>query len=384
MQFIKSKIKEGSMKYLGMVFVLALGVSCKNSSDLTSPSYISVPAGFAVLPSQTADPDSVFYATSYSIAFYSILTSTSVNDTFKANLSDVVSWNVDLLGLSSGATKRISGTSNVVNAVWNGGNDGLYFFKKGEDVEATLSFYGTELQLKDTVTISGTRLFTDINAPNGYTITNMENPVGSYPSSPSAWFNFHDPSGSAGVPGPAEEQIYNAIGTGLKSVEGDGYYLFEGVDRPALNSSYSTYFILGAGFQQNVPLLAGLTNPNPDPDSLYFNVYVYGFGLGNTKFQVGFDEDDNSNGAWLNANEDELVYVTRVDWTGWKLISFRYSDTKFSNVDPNGGAHGNHVREPGKIIKMGFVMNSDPPLYHSKVAFDFPCFTYGHSFNPNN
>jgi hypothetical protein len=379
MQSIISKLKEGSMKYLGIAFILALGISCKNSSDLAQPTYITVPAGFKVLPGGL-NPD--FYATNSSIAFYSILTSTAVSDTFKAKLSSKVSWKVDLLGLTSGATKRITGTSDSVSAVWNGSNDGLYFFKKGENVEATLSFYGTELELKDTVYIAGTRFFADVNTPNGYLITNMENPYKTFPTSPSAWFNFHDPTGSAGVPGAADEQIFNAVDTTMNSVEGYGYYLFDGIDRPATSSLYSTFFIEGAGFTQSTPILAGMSHLNPD--SVFFNVYVFGFGLPNTKFQVGFDEDDNLDGTWLSSNEDELDYIVRVDWTGWKLVSFRYTDAKFSNVDPNGGAHGNRLREPGKIVKMGFVMNSDPALYHAKCAYDFPCFTYGHSFNPNN
>jgi hypothetical protein len=378
MRSIKSILKEGSIKYLSILLILSLGIGCKNTSDLVTPSYIVVPEGFKVLPG-TPNPD--FYASNQNIFFYTIIpTGISHCDTFKANLSHVVSWKVDLIGLSSGAVKRITGTSDTVKALWWGGNDGISLFRRGEKVEATLSFYGTELQYKDTVVILGTKHYYDLDFPRGHSIENMEAGRGILPGS---WYNFHDPKGSAGIVGPAEEQIYNGLDSGaVNAVEGYGYYLFDGIDRSTLNSAYSTFFIMGAGFQQATPILSGI--PNMNPDSLYFNVYVYGFGLPNTKFQVGFDEDDNSNGSWSNLYEDEIVYITRVDWTGWRLISFKYTDAKFSNIDPNGGAHGNRKFEPGKIIKMGFVMNSDPATYHAKVAYDFPSFTYGHPFNPNN
>jgi hypothetical protein len=377
------------MKYLSIVLVLCgslamLFSGCKNSSDLASPAIVTVPADFSVNPTS-------MYSSADPIAFATGSAPYKYIDTVYATLSSAVSWNVDFLGLTSGAQKRVSGLSSDVKALWNGGNDGIYFFKSGEQVLVTLSFYGTDLSLVDTVTILTAKRYGDldysIGTPSGFLVTDFEVGPQVLPPAPpgGAWFNYHDPFGSPGVPGPDAEQDSNKVSSFLNAVQGHQFYYFEGTDRPALSSAYSTFFIMGAGFSQGTPLLDSVFKYHPNnTQDLFFNVYVYGFGMPNTKFQVSFDEDDNSSGLWSDATEDELLYVTRVDWVGWKLISFRYTDTKFSNIDPNGGAHGNHIREPEKIVKMGFGMNSDPALMHAKVAFDFPCFTYGHPFNPNN
>jgi hypothetical protein len=379
MRSLKSILKAAPMKYLNVLLFAGLlsGLSCKNSSNL-DPSFIAVPAGFSILP---GIPDN-FYASSQNMFFYTILDSASHCDTFHAKLSDKVSWNVDLLGLSSGAVQRISGTSDIVDAVWCGGNDGISFFRRGEQVEATLSFYGTDLQVKDTITIVSTKIYNDIKGTNGVLVSDCEGGKGTLPSTPNAWYNFHDPTGSGSPTGPNQEQIYNAIDTTLNAVQGKGYYYMDGVDRPSLNFNWSTFFIEGAGFDYGKPILGALPI-DVDPENLYFNVYVYGFGLPNTKFQVGFDEDDNGNNIWDPFTEDEIDYIIRVDWVGWRLVTFKYTDAKFSNVDPGSGAHGNRRYEPKKITKMGFVMNTDPALFEAKVAFDFPCFTVGHPFSPN-
>jgi hypothetical protein len=391
MQSIKSKLRTDSVRYLSIVLVLcgslAMIVSgCTNSSDLASPTIVTVPADFSVTPGS-------FQSKYDPIAFSSPFTNTI--DTISATLSSAVSWNVDLLGLTSGAAKRISGLSSQVIAPWNGGHDGIQFFKDNEQVRVTLSFYGTDLALTDTVTISKVKRYNDVvdnivgGVPvknhMGLLLTDFEAP-GVLPISPSGWYNFHDPSGSSGIPGPAEEQDSNTVSssTFINAVQGNQYYYFEGTDRAALNSNYSTFFIMGAGFDVGSHFLNQITDADIHPENLYFNVYVYGFGLPNTKFQVGFDEDDNGDNAWDPYLEDELVYITRVDWVGWKLLSFKYTDAKFSNIDPKGGAHGNKKHEPFKVTKMGFVMNTDPATMHAKVAYDFPCFTYGRPFNPNN
>jgi len=57
---------------------------------------------------------------------------------------------------------------------------------------------------------------------------------------------------------------------------------------------------------------------------------------------VEFQEDDNLDGTYQPAEEGTYNYRMKVDWLGWKLVSFSYDDTKistsggFGNTDRNG------------------------------------------------
>ncbi|MBX9851260.1 MAG: hypothetical protein K2X86_05810, partial [Cytophagaceae bacterium] len=74
---------------------------------------------------------------------------------FSAAFSHRVSFVITLKGLSSTATKKINGVGMDPSGVtWDGTHDGLYFFRAGEMVEATLSFFGSSLTLKDTISIA--------------------------------------------------------------------------------------------------------------------------------------------------------------------------------------------------------------------------------------
>jgi hypothetical protein len=338
--------------------ILTMSVKCKHSNEYIGPEYKLVPEGFTVSGFVTNPAPAVNFLTD-SVKFVS-------------NFSSRVTWFIDLKGLSSGAQKRLTGVSSSltgdVNATWNGGHDGTYFFSL-EQVEATLSFMGTSLTLKDTITISQKKKYNDLIGAGGLPITDFEYAT---PLPPGIWYTFADgPSG-----GPFESDS-NRIGSSVKAVEGTRYFQMKGID--VAGAGHKNYYIQGVGFQVGSPMIATYSNP----DSVYFNVYVYGFGVSNTKFQISFDEDDNGNNNWGNDLEDEFIYAVKVDWIGWKLVSFKYSDAVISTEPPN-GTQGNKVQEPHKVVKMGFVLLTDPPLNPANVLFDFPTFSYGHPFDPNN
>lgn len=82
-------------------------------------------------------------------------------------------------------------------------------------------------------------------------------------------------------------------------------------------------------------------------------MFVYGRGFVNDKGSLKIQENDNGKGG-IEDNEDELFYDFKINWTGWKLISVKYSDFSFT-----ASIVGNRIREPHKAGKVGFTLLSD-------------------------
>jgi hypothetical protein len=384
---MKNQIRiNGKILCLGssLIMLMFMAVKCnKHKEDFIGPEYRLAASDFQVL-SNPPYPKGFYMVPnrlSRSVDFSSLHKDTV---RFSANFNNRVTWFIELRGLTSGAKKKFTGLSQQLQTekalYWTGTSDDLIMFNTGENVEATLSFMGTMLTLKDTINIITKRTYSFIKLVNDFETTTN----GTFPSGgPPYWYKYTN---------NAPDVIWNGANTD-KSVltsdpripSGKKYYLLEGTDLQ------KGYFIEGVGFdkQKQIPLY-------PNPDSVYFNIYVYGFGLSNAQFQIGFEEDDNLDGIYgatspapfsaTNPNsdtEDEYDYIVFVNWTGWRLLSIRYSDIPLSVQVPN-GTQGNHIHEPQKVQKMGFNINSNPSGGTSKVAFDYPIFTYGAPFDPNN
>ncbi|MFL5728852.1 MAG: hypothetical protein ACJ75J_05120 [Cytophagaceae bacterium] len=343
--------------------VLFMSVKCKHNETFIGPEYRLASSGFQSGSFMVIAPDPT-----------NVIFASPNKDTvrFNATFNDRVTWFVDLKGLTSGAKKRITGLSQNLQsyptAYWTGTSDDMIMFASGENVEATLSFMGSSVSYKDTVHITTKRDYSNIvKLVNDFETTTD----GTFPAGgPPYWYTYNAQPADVIWDGASSNK--STLSSDPRIPNGNKYFLFHGTDK------LKGFFILGAGFDKQLQVPAGYGNP----DSLYFNIYVYGFGLSNTKFQVGFDEDDQAqNGTYDPLTEDEWDYITKVDWVGWRLLSFKYSET-IRGVAPNGG-NGNGIREPLRIQKMGFGMNSDPNGGTAKVAFDYPIFTYGAPFDPN-
>jgi hypothetical protein len=374
-----------------LAMLLFMAVKCKHKEDFIGTEYKLAASDFQVLPPVSPALKSFYMTVPPLSSRTAVNFSATKRDTirFYANFSQRVTWFIDLRGITSGAKKRFTGLTQELQTekdlYWTGTADDLIMFNSGEKVEATLSFMGTALTLKDTITIQTKRSYSNVvRLVNDFESVTVVGD-GKFPAGgPPYWYTFFD----------GADKIYDGV-AGDKTIftvdqripNGSRFYLFEGTD---INKSF---YIEGAGFDQSPKIPIATANP----DSLYFNVYVYGFGLANTKFQVGFDEDDNMSGVWGDGpkdltkypgevssdTEDEYDYAVQVDWIGWRLISFKYSDANLIlGLSPN-GSHGNHIKEPWKVQKMSFVMNTSTLGGHAKVAFDYPIFTYGAPFDPN-
>ena len=121
--------------------------SCtRKKVDYLGPEYVKVPSGF----------------TASNLAVTSPIDFTGGNCMVTANFSSRVTYTVTFKGRTSGAIKSYTGLNNLIDAssiggVWNGCNDAYYFFRTGETVDVTVSFFGTDFTLKTTMIITKER-----------------------------------------------------------------------------------------------------------------------------------------------------------------------------------------------------------------------------------
>lgn len=337
------------IKYSGIVLIsiLFMGVKCQRPETI-GPKYIIAPIGFNVNSFSKGNPTVNF---------------TTAKDTFYATFTHPVSWTITLRGLKSNAEKRITGTSQVIDGsnpswLWDGGHDGLYFFKETEKIEAVISFLGTDLVKRDTLSISlgGSKIFKDVL-------------VGNLETLPAGWISFSDP-GEAVAAANGKIGFKDTTG-GFPIVQGRRAFELRGTD---LNNSY---FIAGMR-KDNV----GSAAFPDDPSEVYLNVFIYGEGNPNAKMNFGAQEDDDLNGSHNPTNEDEFQVQVNLDHVGWKLFSYKYSDLAPAVSITNGGS-GPKNHNPKKIKGITFALISSPPGNNIGMIIDFPIITYGGPFDPN-
>lgn len=333
--------------------VAFLAVKCERP-ETVGPEYALAPEGFGV--------------NTYSMGSSSANFATA-KDTFYATFTHNVSWTITLKGAVSGATKTITGTSQFIDGsnpswLWDGSHDGLYFFRNGEKVGATISFLGSNYTLTDSILITGTKPFKDIvvidfettpgwiaygdagDSPNGFQVLAEGFPLSSY------------------IPGR----------TFSKSIQGTKAHYWYSLD---VNGSF-----FGGGGKRT--LTAGERAQLPtSPDSLYFNVYVYGLGNANSKLNFGASEDDNDGPAFTHepASDDEFQVQITLDHVGWKLFSFKYTDF-IPGANPSFGGNGNKTHEPKRIVEVTFGLISAPKSNFVEAIIDFPVLTFGAPFDP--
>lgn len=292
---------------------------------------------------------------------------------FLAKFSHPVSWTITVRGEDSGAEKVIQGLSdtlNAKNALWDGSSSNGYFFKRGENIKATLSFLGSSLTYSVSARIVAEKMY------NNKIFNNVKYLVLDDFETPDVMALAELNSGSAD---PLDGDTYFGTDDEYR-VEGNFSYKMKGTD---LNSNY----YMGAVSSND---LTGLRNKieTQNSDSLFFNMYVYGTGSANTGIQVKayeIDKEEHLNDPTyvFNAGEnDGWTYDLVVDWTGWKLISLQYSKFKRAK-DPAYGGNGNGVKEPHKLGGFALSLISYPqPKATGTVYMDFVTLTQNGPFIP--
>jgi hypothetical protein len=232
---------------------------------------------------------------------------------FHCEFNKPVQWKITILGLITNAKREITGFSSLIDSntiVWNGGPSQVPFFSE-EICAIELTFENEIDTLRDTITIFSAKTY-----ENGIWVENFENGV------------------------PTDGLVYyNTDGGGMtfsiandNALLGNGYFKMGG----RVNWDWS----LGT---LDLPL--NITNVSQNPDDLYINIGIHSDfqDLHTGQFiniliseETGTPFNDNPNNNASDLFESTMeVYKMKVpvDWDGWQVKSFRYSD--FEPVSPN-------------------------------------------------
>lgn len=344
---------------LFVMSVMLFMTSCKRSSDdkeFLGERVVPAKSGFHVVMDEfTAAPASVNFATG--------------GVTLSAAFSDEVTWTLTLHGTTSGAVKKITQTSILLNESWDGGSSNVFFFRTGEKVIAELSFMGTDLILRDTVTINTPKIYDgktfdgikmtlidDFDAVNRIAMTQVEKDLN-------------------------DAQVVMSPDTTIKMQELNAY-LMSGID--VSKNGWC------GGVSHSDMMAIKLKNKCPqvtDPEELYVNLYIYGTGQANSAVRLRLyevDEDVNFVNSYVYKRDqnDAWEVTINVNWVGWKCISKKYS-TFIISKEPTAGGSGNKVKQPNRITGVDIALLSLPDAGASPAVYmDYLVFSEGGVFVP--
>lgn len=265
---------------------------------------------------------------------------TTESVSFIGEFDEKVSWNMTILGLSSGAEREFYGESSTLENMveWSGETDGeienARLFSE-ENCRVTLKIIGYDEELSDTIFIKKTKeggfLFSDFEEANAL-------------STP--WFtpSTVDP----------EDEITASIDEGFNSPQGQKSLLLTG------NDVSNNFYIGNIGYNNIAAIPTGTTNA----DSLFFNVYVYGNGA-DSPVKLEFQLTENDLEKW--------IYQVNTTHIGWKYVSIPYSSFLKTEVSP----FGNEEADPEKITLMTILLSSVPSGQEVKARIDYPILTTG-------
>ena len=277
----------------------------------------------------------------------------SANDqVFYAQFSISVNWEIRLTGLTSGATKSITGKSKNIdaeNGIWTGGAETFPSFGIEKCLVELTVPSKTNDTIRDTFAITGLKVNSALNI-----VADFEN----------------------GIDSTTVEWSQTTVAQII--VCGDGNA-----------AKGNCYYSLGG----NVPWDWGIgnivfTNPgsyglSSNASAEFFNMAIKGIKFpGTSIIQVSFQEDDNEDGVFDDATEDSWVYQYTVVDSTWQLVSFSYSTL---DTDADGAivvTNGNQLLEPHKIYSVNAFQLADPNAGEVLTYLDQLVFTNGGPYEP--
>jgi hypothetical protein len=324
--------------------LLPLFLSCrkKDANSFEGPSLQDVYGSFSIVTPLAVDKDSVDFAVGQNVKF-------------SAAFSKIIPWKITITGQSSGAVKRIEGTSSTIDAAvatWIGNTTDLPMFR-AEICDIALSFEGETDTLTTTVKIINPKL----NA--GFLVSDFE--TGLNPG----WTSF--------IQSGADMDFQ--IKSDADAAQGNSYYNMAGT----VDWDYLIGYLYFPASAYGVPRYPLANNP----DNVYFNVMIYGEpGMINTILLFQFQEDDDGNGGFSGSSEDMYSVQIPVNWAGWKMISVKYSDIPCLVNGQPAAPNGNGQHNPDKLQQINMLDLANPTSGNAKTKVDYIIFTENAPLNP--
>lgn len=268
---------------------------------------------------------------------------------FSASFNKVVNWEISVTGQTSKAKKVWTGQGKKIdatNSTWNGSTTFFPLFKS-EKCVATLKIEGIQDSFQLPLKIKSPKV------NQGFLLADFEN--GFNP----LWTRFVQ-SGA--------NMDFN-IKSDAFTPQASKYLRMAG----KVNWDYLIGLIdFNAKAYGATKTLALSTNP----DEVYFNCLIYGEPNTNESLVLfQFKEDEDANGIINASSDDEYDYQVTVNWTGWKLISVKYSDiVTLVNGQP-AAPKGNGQHNPNKIGKISMLHLANPANGFAACKIDYLIFT---------
>lgn len=328
--------------YILISVVFLVGCRKDELKKIDGPSLADLNGKFSVITNLKASKDAVNFSANESVFF-------------TAEFSKVSNWKLEIIGQTSGAIKEISGIGNkltVNESAW-GGTTTFFPVFRSELCTARLTFQGEKDTLLTTLKIKEPKL------NEGFIVADFES------SFNAGWSSFIQSGASMDF----------QIKSDNSAPQGGGYLNMAGtVDWDWLIGLIN--FKATAYGAKTFPISA-------NPDNLYFNVLVWGEpSLTNSLVLFQFQEDENGDGKFSSNAEDMYSHQITINWTGWKLISIRYSDLQSLVNGSPAAASGNGVFEPNKLMQINMLYLANPKTGFAKSKLDYLIFTEGKPLEP--
>jgi hypothetical protein len=331
-------------RILLLIIIASLLVGCRKEElkKIDGPLLSDLNGKFSVINNLKASIDSIDFKSNESMFF-------------TAEFSKVSSWKLEIIGQKSGAIKEISGIGNKLTnleTAWDGSTTFFPIFQK-EICTARLTFTGEKDTLLTTIKINQPK----INP--GFIVADFESPFNS------GWSSFIQSGANMDF----------QIKSNNSAPQGEGYLNMAGtVDWDWLIGLIN--FKASAYGAKTFPLTS-------NPNNLFFNVLVWGEpSLTNSLVLFQFQEDENVDGSFSTNSEDMYSHQITINWTGWKLISIRYSDLQSLVNGSPAAASGNGVFEPNKLMQINMLHLANPSSGFAKSKLDYLIFTENKPLQP--
>ena len=313
-----------------------LASSCKrNNSSFDGPSLSDLNGQFGMLQPFQASKSSVDFSKAETVGF-------------TAKFTKLCDWTIRIKGSNSGAQKFITGKSRIIDvstATWNGSTTVFPMFKN-EPCVATLLINGVTDTFNITVGITGVRV------PSGFVVANFESGMNT------KWTTFIQSGG--GMDFKIHNDQFNVEGSNYFNMAGtvNWDWLIGMVDFPASAYGKTTYPLSTVG------------------EDVYFNCLIYGKPNTNeSRILFQFREDDNANGKFDAASDDQYDNELRVTWEGWKLVSFKYTDLLHLVNGVPAPNNGNRRHNPNSLVMVSLLHLANPSGGAASTKIDCIMFT---------
>jgi hypothetical protein len=336
---------KGTLKYITLFALIGM-LGC--SEDPEGPLLSDLYGEFNLIAGLEVSSDAVDFCSGESVFF-------------TAEFSKSTDWELRIQGLSSGSEKIISGKSrrlDATNTSWNGSTTDFPLFR-AEQAEITLYVPEDTLYMKDTVSIDVPK------CDEGFVLLDFEsgeNPL---------WDEFVQSGG---------QMTFNVDDVDTAA---QGQYYYDMAGEVNWDWLIGYLYVPAASFSDSV-LQGGNTLPlSGDPNNVYINFLLNSpVGINNELLLIRINEDEDLDGTFNGANEDQYsIEIRNVD-PGWNLYSFKYSElAALFNGQPTSAA-GNDLHEPDKIHQVEFLFLADPSSGYSRLLMDYVVFTEGGPLDP--